>query len=126
MWKSGVSRVNINWRPRDEELSGFVETYVDSFASWDLILFMHFNPTAMDTADAFASRLGRPVEEVSASLDRFCKLGCVSMSRRNAARVYSSDLRPDVKASFAKFARAQDDRELRLMLIRSILAKNRE
>lgn len=118
--------MNINWRPRDEDLSKFIGEFVDSFASWDLILYLHFNPEASETSDGFASKLGRSVDDVYAALSRFCELGCVSKSGQAANTKYSPSLSPEMKKAFAKFAHAQEDRELRLTLIRSILARSRE
>lgn len=118
--------MNINWRPKDEKLSIFIDAYIDSFASWDLALFVHYNPGAMDTVEGFATRLGRSVEEVTASLERFCRLGCFSQTGEGRVKVYSPTLSPELKEVLARFVHAQDDRELRLMLIRSILQKNKE
>lgn len=118
--------MNINWRPKDEQLSRFIDRYVDSFASWDLILFMHYNPDTADTAEGFAGRLGRSADEVGRALEHFCCLGTVSSKGGAGEEVFYPKLDGETREDFAKFVHAQDDRELRLMLIRSILHKNRE
>lgn len=115
--------MRINWYPRNDELASFVDEYVDSFASWDLLLFFHFNSDTSGTAESLAGRLGRPVDEIAAALDRFCRHGWVRLS---GGQVYRLDLNDEVRQDLARFALAQDNRELRLQLIRSILAKNRE
>ncbi|RJQ52975.1 MAG: hypothetical protein C4521_08690 [Actinobacteria bacterium] len=118
--------MNINWHPRDDRLNSFILRYIDSFASWDLTLFLHHNPTTSDTVDGFARRLGRSCDEVESSLERFCDLGSVRKQGMGRDAVFSPCLTPAAKEEFATFAHAQEDRELRLMLIRSILQGKRE
>ncbi len=119
-----MSVVNINWRPRDERLTEFVHTHVDSFASWDLVLFIHHNPGAIDTAQGFANRLGRSVQDVADSLERFSGLGCMRKIGQGDVATFTPCLSSEAKDDFSSFARAQSDRELRLMLIRGILQEN--
>lgn len=118
--------MKINWRPRDEPLNRFADDYIESFAAWDLSLFFHYNPSTMDTAEGFAAKLGRPVEEVARALECFCERGCVSKSSEGGAALYCLDAPSELKETLARFVRAQEDRELRLSLIRSILQRSRE
>lgn len=117
--------MNINWRSRDEELDEFISAYVTSFASWDLILFIHYNSAVMDTADGFSNRLGRSPEDVGDALEHFCRLGCMSKTKGGSVPIYTPAPTKASKEMFAKFVRAQEDRELRLMLIQTILRKGR-
>lgn len=118
--------MNLNWRPKDEALNDFVDSHVDSFVTWDLLLFFHFNPDVADTAEGLAGRLGRPASEVALALERFCGDGWVLRCEGGGGQSYRLALSDEMKQNLARFARAQEDRELRLGLIRSILQKNRQ
>jgi len=116
--------MNLNWRPRDEALNDFVDSHIDSFVTWDLLLFFHFNPEISDTAEGLAGRLGRPASEVALALERFCGRGLVQ--KCDGGQSYRLNVNEELRQNIARFAHAQEDRELRLGLIRSILQKNRQ
>jgi hypothetical protein len=91
----------------------FVEQYVRSLLTWDILVFFHRN------LEGLASRLGRRVEELQPEVDELCKdkiLQCAG----GLIRYRPS---PDMRETVGKFVEACQERGRRLALIALVLHK---
>jgi hypothetical protein len=97
----------------------FVEQYVRSLLTWDVLVFFHRNPDAVLDLEGLASRLGRRVEELQPEVDELCKdkiLQCAG----GLIRYRPS---PELRETVGKFVEACQERGRRLALIALVLHK---
>lgn len=99
--------------------SRFVERYVRSLLTWDVLVFFHRNRDAVLDVDGLAARLGRRVEEVRPEIDELCRdriLQCAGGLVR-----YRPE--PSVDGMVDGFVAACGSRSSRLALIALVLHK---
>lgn len=97
----------------------FVDKYVRSLLTWDVLVFFHRNPDAVLDLEGLASRLGRRPEELQTEIDELCKdkiLQCAGGLIRYRPT-------PEMRASIAEFAEACQERGRRLAFIALVLHK---
>jgi hypothetical protein len=95
----------------------FVEQYVRSLLTWDILVFFHRNPDAVLDLEGLASRLGRRIEELQPEIDELCKdkiLQCALIRYRPS---------PELRETVGKFVEACQERGRRLALIALVLHK---
>lgn len=100
-------------------ITRFVDRYVRSLLTWDVLVFFHRNPDAVLDLDGLASRLGRRIEELQPEVDELCRdriLQCAGGLVR---------YRPDgeLRDSVEGFVKACQERGRRLALIALVLHK---
>lgn len=100
-------------------ITRFVDRYVRSLLTWDVLVFFHRNRDAVLDLDGLASRLGRRVEELQPEIDELCRdkiLQCAGGLVR---------YRPDagIRESVEAFVDACQERGRRLALIALVLHK---
>jgi hypothetical protein len=97
----------------------FVDRYVRSLLTWDILVFFHRNPDAVLDLEGLASRLGRRADELQPEIDELSKdkiLQCAGgLVRYRPA--------PDMRDIIAKFVEACQERGRRLALIALVLHK---
>jgi hypothetical protein len=97
----------------------FVDRYVRSLLTWDVLVFFHRNPDAVLDLDGLAARLGRHTEDLQSECDDLCRdriLQCAGGLIR-----YRPD--PAMRDSVETFVNACQDRGRRLALIAMVLHK---
>lgn len=97
----------------------FVDTYVRSLLTWDVLAFYHRNPDAILDINALSTRLGRPSEELQPEIDMLCRDGIV----RCGGGVISYSPEPAMRETIGAFADASQERQHRLALIAVVLQK---
>lgn len=106
----------------DPELEQFIEEYLDSFVSWDLIVFFHHNPGVIDGALGLAARLGRSVESVEEALAKLEAKGVVKR-KSEVDPIYSYTPDEDFMRKVQLFNQALENRLLRLRILSLLLKK---
>jgi hypothetical protein len=97
----------------------FVDRYVRSLLTWDVLVFFHRNREAVLDIDGLAARLGRHTEELQFEIDDLCRdriLQCAGGLVR-----YRPE--PELREAVETFAHACQDRSRRLALIALVLHK---
>lgn len=97
----------------------FVNRYVRSLLTWDVLVFFHRNPDAVLDMDGLASRLGRHVEELQPEIDELCRNRI--LHRAGGLVRYRPD--PELRETVEDFVSACQDRSRRLALIALVLQK---
>jgi len=97
----------------DPELLDFLDTYVDSFITWDLLHFFHENPHTMDTGENIARYAGRAVRDVEPELKALAKRGVLEEITSRNLQVYKLTSDSELQAQLARFVKATKDREFR-------------
>jgi len=108
----------------EQELSLFIENYVDSFVKWDLIAFFGLNPETESTAIDIASRLGRKEEDVKQALEELVQKGLLE-KRENEDVVYSYAPNEELARQARLFVECLEDRNKRLKILGKLLRRNR-
>jgi hypothetical protein len=98
----------------------FVERYVRSLLTWDILVFFHRNPDVALDADGIASRLGRRTEELAPELDELCRDELLLRCEDGLIR-YGSDMA--LRETVGEFVDSCQDRGQRLALIALVLRK---
>lgn len=106
----------------DPRLEQFIEEYLDSFVSWDLILFFHHNPGVVDGAFGLAARLGRSVENVEEALEKLEAKGVVKKKGEDSV-VYFYTPDESFEEKVKLFDQALENRFLRLKILSFLLKK---
>jgi predicted transcriptional regulator len=110
----------------DPRVERFVEEYVDSFITWDLILFFHENPYAVGTPSSIALSIGRLGSDIESYLDRLVEKGVLAReedSGEGGEAVYSYRPKPEFEKMVMEFKRALKDRASRLIIVSKVLQK---
>jgi hypothetical protein len=97
----------------------FVDRYVRSLLTWDVLVFFHRNPDAVLDINGLAARLGRHNDELQFELDELCRDRILQCAGGLIRYRPEADLREAVE----NFANACQDRGRRLALIALVLHK---
>ena len=97
----------------------FVDQYVRSLLTWDVLVFFHRNPDAVLDLEGLASRLGRRSEELQPEIDELCKDKILQCAGGLIRYRPSSELRDTI----GRFVEACQERGRRLALIALVLHK---
>ncbi len=106
----------------DPQLEQFIMEYLDSFVSWDLILFFYHNPGVVDGAFGLAARLGRSVQSIEEALEKLEAKGVVQ-KRGGGNVIYSYTPSEDFAEKVRLFDQALENRLLRLKILSLLLKK---
>lgn len=97
----------------------FVERYVRSLLTWDILVFFHRNPDVALDLDGVASRLGRRTEELRPEIDELCR----DQLLRGDDGLIRYTLEPGLRETVGEFVDSCQDRGQRLALIALVLRK---
>lgn len=114
--------MQIEWHPDDEALTAFVDTFVDSFCCWDVLVFYAYNRDAVDTPRGLAGRVGRPEDQVAEALERLAAEGVVEVADAFGERVYRLSGDDVFFATLKRFAERQHDPAVRANVLRHIIS----
>ena len=109
-------------RPGEEAAYGFADRHVDSFAAWDLLVFLHNRPDTIEDASGYAMLLGRSEEDLSKSLDRLVSTGALTCIDEGVTPRYTLTGDPAVRDDLAAFVDLCSVKECRLEIVRRVLA----
>lgn len=110
----------------DPQVSIFVEEYVDSFITWDLILFFHENPYTVGSPSSIAMSIGRLGSDIEPYLEKMADKTILSHEFRagdTAEAIYAYKPEPDFEKMVMEFKRALKDRASRLIIVSKVLQK---
>jgi len=110
----------------DPVVSEFVDEYVDSFITWDLVLFFYENPFTMGTPSSIAMSIGRLDSDVLPYLEKLVEKKVLSREEHvqdSAEAVYSYIPDKDFERRVEQFQKALKDRASRLMIVSKVLQK---
>jgi hypothetical protein len=109
-------------RPGDEDAYLFADRHVDSFAAWDLLVFLHHRPDTVEDAAGYAMLLGRSEEDLTRSLEHLERTGAVTMVAGDDDPCYTLANDDGVRTSLASFVRLCGIKECRLEIVRRVLS----
>ena len=110
----------------DPTVSGFVDEFIDSFITWDLILFFYENPFTMGTPSSIAMSIGRLDSDVLPYLEKLVEKNVIMRETRvqdSAETVFSYTPNKEFEARVEEFRKALKDRASRLMIVSKVLQK---
>ncbi|MDY6794196.1 MAG: hypothetical protein SWK76_02765 [Actinomycetota bacterium] len=110
----------------DPQVSSFVEEYIDSFITWDLILFFHDNPYTVGSSSSIAMSIGRLGSDIEPYLEKLAEKEVLSYEFRpggTAETIYAYKPEPDFEKMVMEFKRALRDRASRLIIVSKVLQK---
>lgn len=113
--------MQIAWHPSDDELSSFMDAYLDSFCVWDILMFLAHNPEALETPGGLGARIGRPGDEVQQCLDRLRSKGLVQVATAFDENVYRLVPESGDLAVLRRFAAQQSEPAVRAEALRRIM-----
>ncbi len=105
-------------------VKSFVEAFVNSFVTWDLVLFFRDNPYAVGSAETFAQSIGRRGTDLQLHLERLAELGILTRekpSTDDAEPVYSYHPPDTYRQELEEFRSALRDRGARLLIVSWVL-----
>jgi DNA-binding transcriptional ArsR family regulator len=118
--------VRIDWQPADEELLGFVRGYLDSFCTWDVLVYLAHAMDEPHTVEELSHRVGRSQTEVGPCMERLDKAGLVHARREFGMSVFSTTRCERLRGLVLRFAEQQSQPSLRAEALRVVMAKEEE
>ncbi|HZD60288.1 MAG TPA: hypothetical protein VE439_07530 [Anaerolineae bacterium] len=105
----------------DSSLKSFISSYVNSLASWAIIVFYHQNPGVRDRVSDLAMHLGRRENDIEKAVEHLTESGLLKKEEgdNGAIYIYEPDLR--LREQVNAFVDALDVRELRLWVLSEVL-----
>ena len=113
--------MQIVWHASDDALRFFIQEYLDSFCSWDLLVFLAHNPESVDTPRGLATRIGRPVSEIASCLARLSEKGLIESASAFGEQLYRLSGDEEQLSVLQRFARMQSDPATRTEALRRIM-----
>jgi predicted transcriptional regulator len=110
----------------DPQVSLFVDEYIDSFITWDLILFFHENPYTVGSSSSIAMSIGRLGSDIEPFLEKMTEKGILTHEFRagnGAETIYAYKPDSDFEKMVMEFKRALKDRASRLIIVSKVLQK---
>ena len=104
----------------------FVETYIDSFIAWDLILFFNDNPYTVGSASNVAMSIGRRGVDIEPHLEDLVKRNVLELESKaddNTETLYSYNPPSGFEKTVVEFRRALRDRAARHIIVSKVLEK---
>lgn len=109
--------------PEKEKFRDFLERHVDSFITWDLLVFFYNNPTAAETGENLASRLGRQESDLLPSLQSMVDNDILKLKKNCSKTVYSYAPDSKLQKKIEEFVEALESRDKRLAVLTHVLQK---
>jgi hypothetical protein len=109
-------------RPGEERAYRFADDHVDSFAAWDLLVFLHHRPETVEDASGYAMLLGRSEEDLATALDHLCTTGAVMYAEKGDDPRFTLSGDGETRAGLAAFVDLCGIKECRLEIVRRVLA----
>jgi hypothetical protein len=106
----------------EEAAYRFADSHVDSFAAWDLLVFLHNRPDTIEDAAGYAMLLGRSEEDLARSLDRLVASGALACVEDGANRRFTLTSDEGVRSDLSAFVELCTVKECRLEIVRRVLA----
>lgn len=110
-------------KPVDEETEEFVHRTIDSFATWDVMVFFHNRQGFSGDTAAVAGHLGRSESDILRSLERLLDCGIVTRCADDGLVMYAYDPDSDLAKQVDRFTAALQHREKRLALLAGLLRR---
>ncbi|MDP2211998.1 MAG: hypothetical protein Q8J63_09720 [Candidatus Aquicultor sp.] len=107
----------------DKNLKLFVGKYVDSLASWAIIVFYHQNPGVRDRITDLATHLGRRESDIEIAVIELTKKGLLLKEDEGEEAVYTYDPESILHQQVEEFVNALDVRDVRLWVLSEVLEK---
>lgn len=110
----------------DPQVGAFVEEYIDSFISWDLIIFFHENPYTVGSPSSIAMSIGRLGSDIEPYLEKLADKGVLTREYRGqggSETIYAYKPEPGFEKMVIEFKRALKDRASRLIIVSKVLQK---
>jgi len=109
----------------DDEIKGFINSYVDSLLSWDIIIFLYNNSMQASNVSELAKHLGKPhqdVENIFRQLQNQGLVKCCNNHEMNNHKRYevSHNFQREVKP----FVSALNHRRQRLAILAEVLRRS--
>ena len=106
------------------EITGFVETYLDCFVSWDILAYFHENPFAERTLSEIALEVGRWASAIEPSLGILVERGVlVEEISEGDEPSYRYTAGREFKDLMDQFTAVTRDRTNRLAIVGIVLQK---
>lgn len=107
----------------NNNLKSFVRAYVNSLASWAVIVFYHQNPGARDRVEDLATHLGRREDDIKRAVEHLAHRGLLKKEEDDigAVFVYEPDIR--LRGQVEEFVDALDIRDMRLSILSEVLGR---
>ncbi len=107
----------------DPEIEQFAQETIDSFVTWDVLLFFHDWQGFSGDTHAIAKNIGRSRAEVEQSLGHLVSLSILQAADTENGKLYSYSPPQEKSRQIERFASLLEQRELRLSLLASLLRK---
>ena len=105
-----------------KDVLAFVDEYVDSFISWDILIFFHHNPSAIETARSLSGRLGRRLEDTKDGLTFLCEKDVL---RTVDNETYEFKPEDQLAKQITAFSDALTQPDTRLRILSRVLSKGK-
>jgi hypothetical protein len=107
----------------DENLKLFVGKYVDSLASWAIIVFYHQNPGVRDRITDLATHLGRRETDIEIAVRELARKGLLFEEGVGEDAVYTYDPESLLHLRVEEFVNALEIRDLRVWVLSEVIEK---
>ena len=115
--------MQIEWHPGDDELAGFIRSYLDSFCTWDILVYLAHVPDVVTTVDSLAPKVGRPAADVFESMERLTASGLLESSHEFGQLVYRLDGHEENRRLLKRFADHHCDEDVRTLALRWVISR---
>ena len=106
------------------EVMDFVDRYIDSFVTWDVLTYFHENPGIERKISGIALDVGRRVESLEPPLKTLTDLGMLRAEvEPGDETAYSYTPTSDFNIQMERFLDATHDRTNRLAIVSKVLQK---
>ncbi len=106
----------------EESIKDFVKEFIDSFTSWDILVFYNNNPQMAIDVNELASNIGRNNEDVEQSIINLVNKN-ILQKKEGQEGIYKYLPEDSIKEKIDEFIEALSHREKRMAILSIILEK---
>jgi len=115
---------NLPFENLEPEIREFIDKYIDSFVTWDVLNYFHENPEVECNLSIISSEIGRHPPKVEPSLSILTEMGVLFEESGEEGDVqYKYVASAEFRAKMEKLVTLTNDRTNRLAIVSLILQK---
>lgn len=107
-----------------KEVQEILDDVIDSLVKWDLVIYLHSNPTGRTSIEEMASSIGRSVSEVEEALSGLSESKVVQYEDDGEAIYYRFNPGKRWDKHMSKFFEGLADRNTRWLILNYLIEKH--
>ncbi len=108
----------------DKDIIEFVDKFINSILSWELIVLFHSNPGIQDDNNGISKLVGRKPEDVKNVLQSMCNDEIVQITEIEGQTIYYYHPSEEIEILIKRFIESIKEYDTRILLLSRVMEKS--